>query len=427
MSRHVVVIGGGAIGTACAYYLAKADWRVTLLDKNRQGLGGTSGNCGMISPSHVLPLTEPGTVRKALRGMGRGASPLYIKPRWDPRLWWWLLNFARRCRRSTMLESAEALHALLGHVTPLLEEVIDTEDMQVDWQREGCLFVYDTPEGMSHFAETDRLLREKFDTPATRFDGDELLELEPSLQPGSVAGGWLYEQDSHLDPALLLAAWRGVLERLGVTIREGCEVGQFVTTSESASAVQTTQGEQITADAFVLAAGAWSPLLERDLGCRVPVQPGKGYSRTLPRPNSCPRMPIFFQDRKIVATPLARGLRFGSTMEFSGYDASLNPTRLGVLTTRVEGKLKAFEEPEFRRLTAPNAPVDDHPWYGWRPMTYDSVPIIDRAPALPNVLLATGHNMLGLTLATPTGRLVMEMLCQRPTIVDPRPYRVTRF
>ena len=439
--KHVIVVGGGAIGTAAAYYLAKADWRVTLLDKDRQGEGGTSGNCGLISPSHVRPLNEPGAVSKTLKAMCRPGSPLYIKPRIDPGLWWWLAQFARRCTSSAMLRSARALHPLLQASASELRKVLDAEEIQCDWQHRGCLFVYETPAGMAGYADVDRMLREHFDEPATRYDGDAVVELEPALQPGSVAGGWHYEDDGHLDPAKLLNEWRRVLESLDVTIHEQCKMEGFVQRANAACAVMTNRGE-MPADAFVVATGARTPLLARQLGCRVPVQPGKGYSRTLPRPDECPAIPMIFQERKVAVTPLAAGVRFGSTMEFSGYDPSLNPRRLSLLTETVKPFLKMFD-PECA-ATAPTAaespddkplddkllddkPPDDKPWYGWRPMTVDSVPIIDHLPTMPNVVLATGHNMLGLTLSAITGRLVMEMLSGRVPLVPLEPYALSRF
>jgi D-amino-acid dehydrogenase len=156
--------------------------------------------------------------------------------------------------------------------------------------------------------------------------------------------------------------------------------------------------------------------LNAELGCRVPIQPGKGYSLTMPRPAVCPTYPLIFEEHRVAVTPFASGYRLGSTMEFAGYDDTLDRSRLGLLTDAAKLYLKdPFAEP-----------VQEE-WWGWRPMTSDSVPVIDRAPAASNVLIAAGHNMLGLSMAPATGKLVAEMLSGGATHIDPAPYSLKRF
>jgi D-amino-acid dehydrogenase len=267
---------------------------------------------------------------------------------------------------------------------------------------------------MEHFAATDRLLRDTFGVSSTRHDGDAVTELEPALKNG-LAGGWFYPGDAHLRPDKLLSSWRRRLEALGVTIRTGWEMKGFVRDRDRAQAVVTTQGE-VPADAFVMATGAWTLLLARHLGCRIPIQPGKGYSVTMARPARCPALPLLFEEHKVVVTPMQSGYRLGSTMEFAGYDSSLNPRRLELLR---EGARHYLHEPCTDAV--------EEQWFGWRPMTYDSKPIIDRSPALANVWIAAGHNMLGLSMAPATGKLIAELLGAGPPHLDPSPYAVSRF
>ena len=177
----------------------------------------------------------------------------------------------------------------------------------------------------------------------------------------------------------------------------------------------TAQGE-LAADLFVVAAGAWTPLLNEQLGCRVPIQPGKGYSLTMPRPAVCPKIPLIFPETRVAVTPFQSGYRLGSTMEFAGYDESIRPERLQLLKDGATGYL---QEPYCE-------PVLEE-WFGWRPMTYDSLPIIDRSPKYDNVMIAAGHNMLGLSMAPATGKLVAELVEGNSPHIDPKPYRVSRF
>ena len=158
----------------------------------------------------------------------------------------------------------------------------------------------------------------------------------------------------------------------------------------------------------MVATGAWTPLLNRELGCRVPIQPGKGYSITMPRPALCPTFPLIFEEHRVAVTPFASGYRLGSTMEFAGYDDSLNRSRLAILTDAAKLYLKD-----------PLAEPVEEEWWGWRPMTFDGLPVIDRAPAASNVLIAAGHNMLGLSMATATGKLVAELLAGAKPHIDP--------
>jgi D-amino-acid dehydrogenase len=267
---------------------------------------------------------------------------------------------------------------------------------------------------MDHYAETDRLLRESFGVAARRYDGDSLAQLEPALKPG-LAGGWHYAGDAHLRPDRLLAEWRRVLEARGVLLREHCAVLGFEQSLGRATAVHTTGGVQ-AAESFVVAAGALTPELQPHLGCRIPIQPGKGYSITMPRPVRCPAIPLLFHEHRVVVTPLRSGYRLGSTMEFAGYDATINRHRLELLRS---GARHYLHEPECD-------PVQEE-WCGWRPMTYDSKPIIGPGPALPNVYVAAGHNMLGMSMAPATGKLIAELLTGDPPHIDPAPYALSRF
>jgi D-amino-acid dehydrogenase len=412
---RAVIIGGGVIGVACAYFLRERGWQVTIVDRGRIGGGCSHGNCGFVSPSHVLPLAEPGAVRRALASMLKKNSPFHIKPRLDWRLWSWLFRFARRCNNSDMLTAGRACHALLESSRMLYRELIAREALACEWQTHGLLFVYDTRRGLDTYAHSDAILAEHFGLPAKRLDGEALTEFEPALRPG-LAGAFFYEQDAHLRPDRLMAEWRRVLEARDVEIIENAEFQGFAAgESKRAARALTSQGN-FAADAFVVATGAWTPLLARQIGCRLPIQPGKGYSITMPRPALCPRVPMLLMEHKVGVTPMHTGYRLGSTMEFAGYDTSLRPERLELLR---RGAAACLREPYCE-------PIEEA-WYGWRPMTYDSVPVIDKSPLWDNLYLAAGHNMLGLSMAPATGKFVAELIDGDTPHVDPAPYSVSRF
>lgn len=410
-----VVVGGGVIGAACAHYLALAGYRVTILEKGAFGDACSRGNCGLVCPSHVLPLAEPGALREALRALLKPNAPFRIKPRPDPALWIWLWNFARRCNARAMVEAGRCIQPLLESSLALYGELVEMERLECEWQRKGLLFVYRSRRPMEAYAETNALLEETFQTPAVRCDGEALKGLEPALKSG-LAGGWYYERDAHLRPESLMRSWRARLESRGVTVREQCEFLGFVPgRAGEAAGVRTSQGE-LACGAAVVAAGAFTPGLREQLGCRIPIQPGKGYSVTMPRPARCPAIPLILPEERVAVTPMLTGYRLGSIMEFAGYDATLPPQRLALLE---RGARPYLEEPAAE-------PVLER-WYGWRPMTWDGLPILDRSPRYGNVLIAAGHNMLGLSMAPATGRLAAEILAGTDPHIDPSPYRLARF
>jgi D-amino-acid dehydrogenase len=411
--RDVVVVGGGVVGAACAYYLRQAGRQVTIVDRGRFGGGCSHGNCGYVCPSHVLPLAAPGALWSTLKTMASRNSPLKVRWRFDPALWGWFRRFAKRCNRRDMLAAGHALQALLRSSRRLYDDLLRETLTDVEWRAQGLLFVFQSAAAMDHYADTDRLLRDEFDLAAVRYDGEALLKLEPSLRPG-VAGAWHYRNDGHLRPDKLMSAWRRVLESQGVEIIEDCELLDANVDGGQIRSLQTPRGE-IAAEQVVIATGAWTPQWNRLLRCPIPIQPGKGYALTLPLTEHAPRLPMIFEEHRVAITPLAGAYRIGSTMEFAGYDATLNPSRLRLL-----------RDGAARYLRDSISPATFESWWGWRPMTPDGLPYLGRVPKLANVYLAAGHGMLGVSLAPATGRLLAEIITGRTPHVDPAPYAVER-
>ena len=166
----------------------------------------------------------------------------------------------------------------------------------------------------------------------------------------------------------------------------------------------------------MIATGAWSSRLSSDLECPIPIEQGKGYSVTMSRPDPCPRHPLLFPEHRVGVSPFEHGYRLGSMMEFAGFDTSI-PAR----------RIQQLQDSASHYLASPSSVGELQTWYGWRPMTWDSLPIIGRTPRLENVYLATGHNMLGMSLATATGKLIAELMSGQSTHIDPAPFSPQRF
>jgi len=409
----VLVVGGGVIGLACAWYLARSGKSVRIVEEESVGCGASHGNCGILFFSDLVPLCVPGAISHEMIRLLKGTSPLYIQPRPDPSLAFWLLRFAANCTASRRSHAIRAKDAILRTSMELLDELLAAESLDCDHDRRGVIMAFTDPKYLEGYAATSRML-EPYGFSPTYHDSESVRQLEPALSH-RVCGGWHHTTDSHLRPEALVGAWRRAVRDAGVTIEENCRVESFETRSGVVSCARTSNGT-FSADQFVLATGAWTAAIARQFDLRIPVQPGKGYSITMERPSACPDIPCYLYERNVVITPWKNGLRLGGTMEFSGFGTDLNQRRLDHLETAAAWYLRT---PIGRRV--------EERWAGLRPMCCDDLPIIGRTPGWDNLLLATGHGMLGVTMATGTGRLIADLVLGRRPPFDPRPFSVSRF
>ena len=409
----VVVLGGGVIGLACAHYLLRAGRGVTVLELGTPGCASSHGNCGTLTPSHAAPLAAPGTIATALRWLLKADAPLRIQPRLDPALLRWLLAFARRCNWRDYLAATRVKAPLLLHSRALIEQLVHEEGLDCEFEPGGTLNVYRDERNFEQSRAMYARLAE-FGVRVDALDARSVLDREPALKPG-VVGGLFHPADASLRPDRYAAELARIVRDAGGRIEEGVRVEGFEREGSRISAIATSAGRRSGRE-VVLALGAWSPRFARGLGLRIPIQPGKGYSITYTRPSLCPRIPLTLKEPAVCVTAWASGYRLGSTMEFAGYDASLNRTRLDALRRGAAGFL---HEPE--------GPAVVEEWYGWRPMTPDDLPMLGRAPGIENLVLATGHGMLGVTMSAATGQLVADVITGRPAALDLAPFDPARF
>jgi len=409
----VLIVGAGVIGLACAWHLLAEGRSVTVLDRIGVGAGSSHGNCGTLTPSHAPPLAAPGVVTQALLGMLRADSPLYIRPRFDPALLAWLWQFARRCNRRDWRASALARARLLDTSRHLLADLRDQHALACEYADSGLLYVCRDKATARRPGVSLESLAE-LDIQAERWDAERLQAEEPALKPG-MAGGVFFPGDASLRPDRYVAELARLVRAAGGRIEANSEV-RAVSDAGDHARLTLSDGAALRADHIVIATGAWTPQWLAPLGVRIPIQPGKGYSITYSRPALAPRRPLVLKEPSVCVTAWDSGFRLGSTMEFSGYDSRLNRTRLDALT---RGARQFLHEPE--------GPARQEEWYGWRPMTYDDVPLIGAMPGYPRLMLACGHGMLGVSMAQATGRLVADLVCNTSPCIDPVPYSPARF
>jgi D-amino-acid dehydrogenase len=409
----VLILGAGVIGLSCAWYLLQRGQAVTVLERGRVGGGASHGNCGTLTPSHAAPLAMPGMVGTALRMMWRKDAPFHVAPRPDLELLGWMLRFARRCNWTDFHAANRAKAAILTHSRALIEDLVRSHALDCGFAASGTLYVFREQRELDEFGWHAQSLREVGITVEER-SAAQLQALEPCLRD-SVIGGVFHPGDAQLRPDRYVAELARLVRGAGGVIVEDCEVTDFRVDGDRLSGVVARNGEY-RAREVVLALGAWSPLLARRLDLRIPQQPGKGYSITYTRPALCNRIPLVLKEDSVCVTAWDDGYRLGSTMEFAGFDSSLNRRRLDALRL---GAARYLREPE--------GPQVQEEWYGWRPMTWDDLPIIGRSPRWQNLLLATGHGMLGVSMSLATGQLAGELIAGVTPTLDPQPYSPRRF
>lgn len=410
----VLILGGGVIGLACAYYLLRSGATVRILEQGTPGCGSSHGNCGTITPSHAAPLAMPGMLGVALRSMLRADAPLYLNPRFDSQRLRWLLGFARHCNWRHFEYAAQARSAILQRSRASLAALVRDERLDCEFGEEGELYVYRTGKALQQDETHHAQVLDRLGVAVQRLSGDEVQAREPALKPG-VAGGLFHPGDARLRPDRYASELARRVTELGGVIESGARIDHLGTEGGRIDHVRTSRGV-FRGDRVLMALGAWSPLLGRQLGLRLPMQPGKGYSITYTRPSLAPRHALVLREAAVCVTTWETGYRLGSTMEFSGYAEGLNRTRLDALR---RGAAAGLHEPEGPQVL--------EEWWGWRPMSMDEVPIIGPSTRWSNLVLATAHGMLGVSMSAGTGELVAALMRGDAPPIDPAPYAPARF
>lgn len=408
MSKKVVIIGAGIVGLSTAYYCAQRGMTVTVIERNAAQRDGTSfGNAGMIVPSHFIPLAAAGMVALGLKWMWNPASPFYIKPRLDSELIGWGMKFWQAANAEHVRRSAPLLRDLALAGRACFEEFDEQADMDFGLVKKGLLMLCQTEHGWHEEAKTAEQAR-ALGIPAEVLDAKQTATLEPAAQL-NIRGSVYFPKDCHFSPAQFMSVLQSKLERLGVKFIWQREVEDFKIENSRLRALTVVNGGEIEADEFMLCAGSWSPGLARRLKLNIPIQAGKGYSLTLPKPRQLPQICSILTEARVAVTPMGGTLRVGGTMEIAGLNESINPIR-------VRGILDSFCRyyPEFKLSDFDGI----QPWSGLRPCSPDGLPYLGRTARFKNLSVVTGHSMMGMSLGPITGKLMAEILAGEKPALD---------
>ena len=415
--ENVIVAGGGIIGLSSAYYLQQAGYNVTVLDRSDFLDNCSYGNCGYVCPSHFIPLATPGIVKQGLKWMLNSQSPFYVQPRLSRSLIDWGLKFMKSATKEHVERSALPLRDIALLSQQEYEQVWFRQPVfDVAYEHKGLLEIFQTPEAAGHARHTVEKAHD-LGLDATLLSYDEMQAREPHTRINGL-GAIFFKCDAHLYPNRLMQVLIDLLRSRGVNLVPNEEVLRFETANGAVRRVITSK-QAYTADAVVLATGSWSREVAAQLDTRLPLMPGRGYSVTLENSPYHVNYPAILVEGRAAITPMdGNKIRFGGTMEIT---STSTPPRYN----RVQGILNAVRRffPEF---DVPMPPAEKI-WYGYRPCSADGLPFIGKIKKYNNVVVATGHSMLGLSLGAGTGKLVSEMVGGRTTSIDVRPFSVERF
>ncbi|ACI59638.1 FAD dependent oxidoreductase (plasmid) [Rhizobium leguminosarum bv. trifolii WSM2304] len=409
----VTIIGGGIVGLCSAMALQDRGYTVEIIERGEIGRGASFGNCGLLAPGEVVPVSRPGVMKNIPRWLLDPEGPLFVRPGALARDLTWLLRFLRAGR-------ADRVRHIASSLTPLMKRVnADYDALLEAIRRPGLLSQVENLMLFNDRAEYERdrfswNLRSELGFDHTFISGSQVRELEPAIE-GPITCGLIMKDWYHFtDPLALTQALADEVIRRGGRILLG-EARSFDSERGQVRSVKLLNGGRIDTKQVVLAAGAWSGLLSRQLGMRIPLAHLSGYHVQAPHPHVHLERAIYYASGGFVLTPMATGLRIGGTIEIAGPDPKPNFRRADVLAERAKAILPTLDITGSTR------------WMGARPFIPDTMPIIGKAPAFDNVTLAFGHGQIGMTLGATTGQLVAQLIAHENPAVDLTPFRPQRF
>jgi D-amino-acid dehydrogenase len=409
--QRAVIVGSGIIGLGIAVELVWRGVHVTLVDPRAPGTGASDGNTGWVVPALSAPIPAPGLPSQAVRWMLKQHSPFRIDfPNLAKQLPW-LVSFWKHCDETSHRQGLLAQGRLNADSYQGFRRWAD-RGLGFEWEESGVTFVADDESTIEHVAEEMCVLSawgyksvERLDAPTLR---DAYPEVGPSVQRG-IRASW----EQYVRPESVIDALVRAIQPNGRVVRE--ELDEFRLSGRRVTGV-VAGGEDIDADAVVLAAGAWSGDVGRKLGVEFPILAGKGYSITVDQPSVPLSGPLYLADAKVACTPFKGANRFAGMMELTGPDDSIDPIRLLAMTTALDRYLPGWEKGARRTV-----------WAGLRPISPDGLPLIGKIPDAGDVYVATGHGMLGVTMAPVTGEIIAELIVDGSTRHDLSAFRPERF
>ena len=413
MNKSVIVIGGGIIGLCSAYYLQNEGHQVTIVDQSNLDSGASYVNAGYLSPSHLIPLSAPGVMKKGLKWMFNSSSPLYIKPRldFDFLLWTWAFN--KSCTAKHVQKAAPVIRDISVLSQELYNDIKKTENFSYHYDKKGLLMLCQTEKMLKEEKKVADLAKD-LGLEAREVSLEEINKLEPNVEINAL-GGIHYTCDHHSTPNEFMKEMKTHLRQLGVKFFVNEKVEDLEIKDGEIKAIITNK-KKLKANEFVLAAGSWSSLLSKKLGLKLLLQAGKGYRINTDKTTGI-TIPAIMVESKTAVTPMNGFTRFAGTMEIAGINHDINKVRVEAIadaTARYYPNIKLTKEEKENAAC------------GLRPVSPDGLPYIGKSNKCNNLTIATGHAMMGWSMATATGRLVSEIISEQKPSLSLQPFSPDR-
>lgn len=408
----ILIVGAGIIGTSIGAELSRRGAKVCVIDKGQVGKGCSYGNAGWMTPCFAMPLPMPGMLLKSMKWLLDPESPLYIKPSFSLDLASWLFQFMKAMNETQAKRAVDAL-VVLSQKSLTEYEKLGQKYPEIRFEQKGLLMVSKTAAGVASAVDELNYVKD-LGVPGKVLNSDDIREMEPALK-SPLLGGVYFSHEAMAEPFLVVQALAKEIQAHGGEIIENCELQDLVVAGNKVEKVITSQGE-IHAKQVVMATGSWSKSLARLMRLRVPVLGGKGYAMIVPPLEKQPQYPMMLVEKKIAITPRQNSLRIAGTLELVDQDFSITQKRVENIKKGAREFLHLPEELQVQEL-----------WAGLRPCTPDGVPLIGYHKNISNLMLALGHQMLGLQSGTGTGLLVADLLEGKAPFVDPKVLDANRF
>ncbi len=410
---HIAIIGTGIVGVCTAAWLQRDGHRISFVDPRDAGEACSFGNAGSLSPSACLPVGMPGMWKQVPKWLLDPLGPLTVRWAYLPQALPWLLRFMRHSRPEEVVRIATALRQLLTPIFDSYGPLLEHAGAQALVRRSGCLYVYSSQQAAGRWA-WGMNLRKRLGVELREVGQDELEQMEPDLRGQFRFGLLAPENGSTLDPSALVKALHAQCLRDGAEHRRSSVTG-FVRQGGRVQALRLAEGPPLPVDGVVLAAGAWSAPLARQLGARVPLETQRGYHVTVGSSNLQLRHTVMALEHNLMVNPMAMGLRLAGSVEFAGLKAEPEYARAEVLLKKGQ---QLFPHLDTSRTTR---------WMGHRPCLPDSLPVIGAAPTVDNAWFGFGHGHVGMCGGASTGRELAALISGRRPQVDLYPFRPQRF
>lgn len=411
--KKVIVIGGGVIGLCSAYYLVKEGHQVVVVDQSSMDHGASYINAGYLTPSHFIPIAAPGVMKQGLRSMFDPASPLFIKPRFNRNFLEWAWAFNRSCSSANVARSIKIIKDINLWSADLFSEIRSSEGFTFQLENKGLLILCLTEKMLEEELRISQIASDE-GLDVTQLSASEIKTMEPNVALNAI-GAVHYKCDWHTTPHEFMKEMYDWLKAKDVIFYKNERVVDILA-SEGKIKEIITPNKRFTADEFVLAAGSWSNLLSRKLGIRIPLEAGKGYRINVDKYTGI-TIPTVLAEARLAVTPMNGFTRFAGTMEIAGVNHKINKVRVDAIA---EATQKYYPD-----ISISNEEKDQAAC-GLRPISPDGKPYIGKSNKCNNLTIATGHAMMGLSTAPATGKLVAEIISEKPSTFDIDPFSPDR-